>query len=172
MTFLAKSGAVPWELPVPVWLAVVAFGLAVFASLSWLFSRPIERYMPPERPIRYRRDGRMAAPDAWKVLAGEPLRGTITRHGPGTALEMPPKRHLSVEYRAYMASPEWVAKSRAFRLTHPRCQLNHPGCTGRSEQTHHRSYERLGRERADDLQAVCAWCHVLEEQAKVRRRGW
>ena len=175
LVLLAKSGAVPWELPVPVWLAVVAFGLLVFASLSWLFSRPIERWYPPERRVRFRRDG-WSAPESpaetWRVLTEAPLTGTIERNGhpAGTALAMPPKRHLTPAYRAYIAGPEWASRSRAFLFANPRCQLRYPGCTGRATQAHHRDYSELFHETARTLQAVCAGCHAQEEWRKVRTR--
>ena len=179
VAMLAKGS----ELPGWVIAAVPAFGVAVYALMSWLERRPLEDYYPPERPVRYReapehfwgRAGRIPARDTWEIIRGDgevPLRGQIERRGwhpAGTALAMPPKSNLSPEYRAYIASPEWRARSRAFLMANPRCQLKHPGCTRRATQAHHRDYSELFHETARTLQAVCASCHAAEEWHKVRR---
>ncbi len=61
------------------------------------------------------------------------------------------KRH------AYMASREWALLKKRLRL---RCSGNCEHCkTAKYQETHHRTYARLYRERLDDLQAVCGPCH-------------
>ena len=40
------------------------------------------------------------------------------------------------------------------------------GCTNEATQVHHLTYERIGKERLDDLQALCRKCH--EQKSTVR----
>jgi 5-methylcytosine-specific restriction protein A len=61
-----------------------------------------------------------------------------------------------------------------------RCQLQHPGCTGRANEAHHaQGVAATGRTRAeavDDgkLIAACAWCHGIEtqKQATAGHSAW
>ena len=59
----------------------------------------------------------------------------------------------------YMASREWGLKKRRVReRSGGRCER----CEVRPhEETHHRSYERFGFERLDDLVGVCRPCHAF-----------
>lgn len=76
------------------------------------------------------------------------------------------------DYAAYLESDGWKhranqAKARAGY----RCQL----CNRTSNQvtlnTHHRTYENLGHERADDLTVLCEDCHhAYEEHRKKNAR--
>ena len=60
-------------------------------------------------------------------------------------------------YLAYLNSPAWrTVRTRALERADYRCY--HCGAK-RDLQVHHLSYDRLGAERDDDLQVVCADCH-------------
>jgi len=62
-------------------------------------------------------------------------------------------------YRDYLASPEW-RKKRAAALEYAghACQA----CNSPHElEVHHRTYERLCRERPADLTVLCRTCHTL-----------
>lgn len=58
-------------------------------------------------------------------------------------------------YRRYLALPEWQARRRMFLAAHPACA----DCGVTATQVHHRSYERVGDERDDDLEGLCGGCH-------------
>jgi hypothetical protein len=60
-------------------------------------------------------------------------------------------------YQAYMASDAWQARSqRTLLLAGYTCQR----CgRARASQAHHVTYDRLGAERDEDLQALCKRCH-------------
>lgn len=62
-----------------------------------------------------------------------------------------------VDYHKYLKSARWKAKAKAARKRAGyRCQL----CNSQAPlEVHHRTYERLGYERADDLIALCSSCH-------------
>jgi hypothetical protein len=68
-------------------------------------------------------------------------------------------------YRAYMASPQWAERrGRTLMLAGGTCQR----CgQRRATEAHHLTYDRLGRERDQDLLALCGPCH----QALHGRRG-
>jgi hypothetical protein len=61
------------------------------------------------------------------------------------------------EYQRYLASREWAVLKEAVRQRSKgvceRCHFN------KHEQTHHLTYERIGREVIDDLLGVCSICH-------------
>jgi hypothetical protein len=64
----------------------------------------------------------------------------------------------SMPYRAYLRTPEWQDRREAALVrARWRCQL----CNANDVRldVHHRSYERRGEERDDDLTVLCAWCH-------------
>lgn len=59
-------------------------------------------------------------------------------------------------YRAYMRSPQWKALRLEFLDSKDWvCEI----CGGGATQAHHLTYERLGREDFEDLQALCRICH-------------
>jgi hypothetical protein len=64
----------------------------------------------------------------------------------------------SAFYHAYLASPEWAARSkRTLTLAGGTCQR----CgRARAREAHHLTYERLGHEADADLLAVCVPCHL------------
>jgi hypothetical protein len=62
-----------------------------------------------------------------------------------------------IDYYAYLKSPEWAVR-RQWKLeaAENRCQL----CDATDRlQVHHRTYERLGKERIADLIVLCERCH-------------
>jgi 5-methylcytosine-specific restriction endonuclease McrA len=79
----------------------------------------------------------------------------------------------SREYERHLASDEWQAL-RAARITAARGRCERCGDT-EGLQLHHRSYDRLGKERDDDLELLCWRCHAeadqdrAEEQAELER---
>jgi hypothetical protein len=62
-------------------------------------------------------------------------------------------------YRAYLASPEWAERrGRTLMLAGGTCQR----CgQRRATEAHHLTYDRLGRERDQDLLALCGPCHRM-----------
>jgi len=60
-------------------------------------------------------------------------------------------------YHAYLKSDAWrERRAAALKKARNRCSL----CNGRfSLEAHHRTYERLGQERPDDLIVLCCNCH-------------
>ena len=61
------------------------------------------------------------------------------------------------EYQAYLASRDWALKREAVReRSGGRCER----CWANGmDAVHHKTYERVGNERLDDLQAICDPCH-------------
>ena len=70
------------------------------------------------------------------------------------------------DYRKYIKSDEWQAvRARALRHYRRRCCE----CGSRDElQVHHRTYVRIGRERMEDLEVLCKWCHMARHEDKVQ----
>jgi hypothetical protein len=64
---------------------------------------------------------------------------------------------INTEYSSYLQSQAWrIARNRALRMARFRCQR----CQSRvTLQVHHKTYERLGHERDDDLEVLCESCH-------------
>lgn len=61
------------------------------------------------------------------------------------------------QYAEYLKSPEWwERRTAAVKRAAGRCQL----CNGASHlNVHHRTYERVGCERPEDLTVLCRQCH-------------
>lgn len=62
-----------------------------------------------------------------------------------------------LSYKKYLQTGHWrKMRAAALEASDGRCALDttHP-----AEHVHHRTYERLGRERLDDLIVLCASCH-------------
>jgi len=62
-----------------------------------------------------------------------------------------------VDYLAYLKTDEWAERAAAcIAAAGHRCAV----CNGRTRlEAHHRTYERLGNERPDDLTCLCRRCH-------------
>lgn len=65
---------------------------------------------------------------------------------------------MSTAYEAYLRSPRWrevrntiLARDKGLCQ---KCKL------ARATEVHHRRYDRLGRERPDDLVSLCRRCHL------------
>lgn len=84
--------------------------------------------------------------------------------GKGDEFNKPQK---SVTYRDYIRSEEWkgkaiVAKTKAGW----RCQVCNRPSSEVQLDAHHRTYERLGHERPEDITVLCRDCHELYETNK------
>lgn len=78
-------------------------------------------------------------------------------------------RH-SQEYLAYIASPEWSVKRRnAIGRAFNRCARCGQQFHIENLEVHHLDYERLGRERDEDLMVVCKSCHPFEDEKRAQR---
>jgi hypothetical protein len=62
------------------------------------------------------------------------------------------------EYRAYLESPEWRVR-RQWKLDEARNRCEVCNSSEPPIDVHHRTYERLGRERQSDLVVLCRQCH-------------
>lgn len=67
--------------------------------------------------------------------------------------------HRHPDYYDYIQSDAWHKKAEdAKRRAGWRCQI----CNSNEDlEAHHRTYERLGYERPDDITVICAKCHDL-----------
>ena len=81
-----------------------------------------------------------------------------------------------MRYHSYIGSSSWRqsrARRAEFVAARRRCRI----CNARGPlEAHHRTYRRLGRERASDLTALCRECHAavtdyLRRRRHVRRRA-
>ncbi len=64
---------------------------------------------------------------------------------------------VGFDYQAYLASRAWAVKREAVRR---RCGNVCERChRAPHQQTHHKTYARIGHERLDDLLGVCTPCH-------------
>lgn len=74
-------------------------------------------------------------------------------------------------YRVYLSSEAWKVKAKAAKERAGwRCQV----CNASKDETvldaHHRTYERVGNERDDDITVLCRDCHTMYERNKTRGR--
>lgn len=88
---------------------------------------------------------------------------------PDDFCEEPPKKsNLSAwreRYEAVLRSPRWLAlRARLIRECDRRCQR----CNRKSDplQLHHRTYERLGEERDEDVEVLCLECHRKADEQR------
>jgi 5-methylcytosine-specific restriction endonuclease McrA len=72
----------------------------------------------------------------------------------------------SWEYDAYLASAAWQ-RVRVAALVRARWRCER--CGRLADDVHHRTYRRLGHERPEDVEVLCADCHALADAE--RRRG-
>ena len=72
-----------------------------------------------------------------------------------------------MDYKKYIKSQEWKEKRQAKLETCDfKCECE-GGCVREATQIHHLHYDTLGNERIEDLQALCAKCH-MSKSSKVR----
>ena len=79
-----------------------------------------------------------------------------------------------VDYDAHLGSAAWrnsTAREEELRLSGHRCRVCDRGPPGVRLDVHHRNYDRLGRERVEDLTTLCRECHVVVTDALRRRRN-
>ena len=75
-----------------------------------------------------------------------------------------------MNYAEYLESPWWRARKAAIvRYRGERCERC--GSTD-SLELHHRTYERLGRERPEDVELLCHRCHKLEHDITEDAPRW
>ena len=68
------------------------------------------------------------------------------------------------QYHAYLRSPEWQAlRLRVLKRDGYKCA--HCGAS-KPLDVHHKTYERVGRERMRDLVALCRECHEAEHEVE------
>ena len=68
------------------------------------------------------------------------------------------ERTRALSYRDYLLTPEWQDKrARALKRARHRCEVCY---RNRDLNIHHRTYDRRGDERDDDLTVLCAHCHT------------
>lgn len=67
--------------------------------------------------------------------------------------------YTKMPYREYLYTKHWkVTREAKLHAVSHRCQVcNSP----KSLNVHHRTYERLGREKLEDLTVLCKECHEL-----------
>jgi hypothetical protein len=73
---------------------------------------------------------------------------------------------LLAEKAAYMRTSKWKKRRKA-KLDQTRGQCERcSSWTGRKD-VHHKTYERLGNERLDDLIVLCTHCHEVEDERRA-----
>ena len=79
------------------------------------------------------------------------------------------RRKGKVDYATYIQSDEWRAKADAARARAGyRCQVCNQGEV--QLDAHHRTYERLGSERPEDITVLCHACHKLFESRRRKMK--
>lgn len=74
-------------------------------------------------------------------------------------------------YNQYIQSPEWRAKAdEAKKRAGYRCQVCNRPSSIVTLHAHHRTYERLGHERPEDITVLCEDCHKLFHENKTNSR--
>lgn len=98
--------------------------------------------------------------------------------------EMPPEalEHLGVAvprhrpqpgarkraYRDALRSPRWrELRERVFARAGGMCERKGWGCTGRATELGHLTYERLGDELDEDVEACCRTCNLEERRQRI-----
>lgn len=81
----------------------------------------------------------------------------------------PTKIHIN--YYEYINSLEWMKKSgEAKRRAGYKCQVCNRSNSETVLHTHHRTYERLGAEREQDLIVLCRECHrIFHENRRIKQ---
>jgi hypothetical protein len=84
------------------------------------------------------------------------------------------------DYAAWMSSPDWLARRRAWHEqwihrcgSEPTCQICDRPWSLRDGGLHHRTYQRLGQEADSDLVPLCREpCHMLLHQILESTPAW
>ena len=79
-----------------------------------------------------------------------------------------------IDYKEYIREhPRWKKVRRArFEFDEGRCVICHRDLTGEPYQTHHLSYQRLGRERLRDVITLCDSCHHTFHKNWIKSHFW
>lgn len=84
------------------------------------------------------------------------------------------------EYEKYLETPHWQAfrklafeaqMKRAGRLFCERCPIDRNTKNTVELHVHHLTYERLGKERVQDVEIICRACHDKEHGRDARNRA-
>jgi hypothetical protein len=80
---------------------------------------------------------------------------------------------ITPDYYTYIRSPQWRKKADAAKARAGyRCQVCNRPASEITLDAHHRTYERLGNERPEDITVLCRDCHSLfEENKKAARKA-
>jgi hypothetical protein len=131
------AGVVSWLLAHSPTLAPLVLGLALLLALLRVGYNVALAWS--DLRLRHRLGGTAGAATDWLRARGPEGRSGL--------------------YRAYMASPQWAERrGRTLMLAGGTCQR----CgQRRATEAHHLTYDRLGRERDQDLLALCRSCHRM-----------
>jgi 5-methylcytosine-specific restriction endonuclease McrA len=90
-----------------------------------------------------------------------------------------PRTPHGAAYQEWMTSPGWLAHRRRWWRewlarygAEPVCLVCGKPWRLRDGDLHHRSYDRIGRERHDDLIPLCRPCHQLVHAVLATFPGW
>jgi 5-methylcytosine-specific restriction endonuclease McrA len=78
-----------------------------------------------------------------------------------------------LDYADHLGSAAWrdcPARHEELHLSGHRCRICDRGPPLVKIEVHHRTYERFGAERVEDLTTLCRECHVVVTDALRRRR--
>lgn len=76
------------------------------------------------------------------------------------------------DYQKYIRSAEWRKRANAAKKrVGYRCQVCNRHAREIQIEAHHRTYERIGMERPEDITVLCRDCHELYEKNKRMKRG-
>lgn len=77
-------------------------------------------------------------------------------------------RAHSAMYEEVLSSDEWRSR-RARRIAANRARCEWCGWMADRLELHHKTYERLGREREEDLELLCPDCHEKADAERAQR---
>ena len=93
----------------------------------------------------------------------------------GNEIEQPPAKTDEVLYQEYISSALWKRRAKAAKdRAGGKCQRCDVSKWSVELEAHHKTYERLGRERAEDIEVLCPECHGkadTERKARTERRA-
>ena len=78
------------------------------------------------------------------------------------------RRPKFISYQEYIRSAEWKRRAKqAIEHYGGKCAI----CGSKDRlEVHHKTYQRLGRERMKDLEVLCSGCHGIEHEDKYTPR--
>ena len=78
-----------------------------------------------------------------------------------------------IDYKDYLKHPRWKAvRQKRLEFDGYQCVVCHRDLTGEPYETHHLTYQRLGRERIRDVVTVCPSCHKVFHDNWQRTVFW